>query len=155
MLIAIKEKNREKAYENCRLCFYYEKNTSHCKKDFEVKCAMIKGRLYFLSFRLNTRRFWMIYKWVYDLNKKKLYKTKKELIKINNSEDDSLEISYSDKRVISRFYTLASVNAYRVNLYKALLFINDFDSTVTRIILRRKRFWKRMVVLAETEQTPP
>ena len=80
MLIAIKEKNREKAYENCRLCFYYEKNTSHCKKDFEVKCAMIKGRLYFLSFRLNTRRFWMIYEWVYDLNKKELYKTKKELV---------------------------------------------------------------------------
>ena len=141
MLIAIKEKNREKAYENCRLCFYYEKNTSHCRKDFEVKCAMIKGRLYFLSFRLNTRRFWMTYKWVYDLNKKKLYKTKKEFIKINNSENDSLEISYSDKNVISRFYTLARVNDYRVNLYKALLFINDFDSTVTRIILRRNRFW--------------
>ena len=82
----------------------------------------------------------MTYKWVYDLNKKKLYKTKKESIKINNSEDDSLEISYSDKKVISRFYTLARVNDYRVNLYKALLFINDFDSTVTRIILRRNRF---------------
>ena len=82
----------------------------------------------------------MIYKWVYDLNKKKLYKTKKELIKINNSEDDSLEISYSDKKVISKYYTLSITCDYRVNLYKALLFINNFDSTVTRIILRRKRF---------------
>ena len=140
MLIAIKEKNREKACENCRLCFYYEKNTSHCRKDFDVKCAMIKGRLYFLSFRLNTRRFWMIYKWVYDLNRKELYKTKKESIEINNSEDDLLDISYSDKRVISRHYTLDRVNDYRVNLHKGLLFINDFDSAVTRIILRRNRF---------------
>ena len=82
----------------------------------------------------------MIYEWVYDLNKKELYKTKKEFIKINNSENDSLEISYSDKRVISRFYTLARVNDYRVDRYRNLLFINDFDSTVTRIILRRNRF---------------
>ena len=140
MLIAIKEKNREKAYENCRLCFYYEKDASHCRKDFDVKCAMIKGRLYFLSFRLNTRRFWMIYKWVYDLNKKKLYKTKKESIEINNSEDDLLDISYSDKRVISRHYTLDRVNDYRVNLHKGVLFINNLDSTLTSFILRRKRF---------------
>ena len=82
----------------------------------------------------------MIYKWVYDLNKRKLYKTKKEFIIINNSENDSLEISYSDKRVISRFYTLAKANDYRVDRYRNLLFINDFDSTVTRIILRRNRF---------------
>ena len=82
----------------------------------------------------------MTYEWVYDLNKKELYKTKKEFIKINNSENDSLEISYSDKRVLSKFYTLSKVRDYRVNLYKALLFINDFDSTVTRIILRRNRF---------------
>ena len=57
MLIVIKEKNREQAYKNCRLCFYYEKNTSNCRKDFEIKCAMIKERLCFLSFRLNTRKF--------------------------------------------------------------------------------------------------
>ena len=82
----------------------------------------------------------MIYEWVYDLSKKELYKTKKELIKINNSENDSLEISYSDKRVISRFYTLARVNDYRVDRCRNLLFINNFDSTVTRIILRRNRF---------------
>ena len=82
----------------------------------------------------------MIYKWVYDLNKKKLYKTKKESIEINNSEDDLLDISYSDKRVISRHYMLDRVNNYRVDLHKRLLFINNLDSTLTRIILRINRF---------------
>ena len=82
----------------------------------------------------------MTYKWVYDLNKKELYKTKKESIEINNSDNDILDISYSDKRVVSKFYTLARANDCRFNLHKGLLFINNLDSTLTRIILRRNRF---------------
>lgn len=98
-------------------------------------CSWFKEELF-------DRRFWkMTYKWVYDLNEKKLYKTKKESTEINHSEDDLLDISYSDKRVISRFYTLERDNDYRLNLNKGLLFINNLDSTLTRIILRRKRFW--------------
>lgn len=82
----------------------------------------------------------MTYKLVYEFNSKKLYRTKKELIKINNSEDDVLEIDYSNKKIISRFYTLSRTYDYRVNLHKALLFINDFDLTVTKFILKRNRF---------------
>ena len=56
ILIAIKEKNREKAYKNCEKCFFNDRN--NCRKPKHLpECVPTEKRNYYLCFKLNTGRF--------------------------------------------------------------------------------------------------
>ena len=56
ILIAIKEKNREKAYKNCRKCFFNDRN--NCRKPKRLpKCIPTEKRDYYLCFKINVERF--------------------------------------------------------------------------------------------------
>ena len=56
ILIAIKEKNREKAYKNCEKCFFNDRN--NCRKPKHLpECVQTEKRNYYLCFKLNTGRF--------------------------------------------------------------------------------------------------
>lgn len=82
----------------------------------------------------------MVFKWIYDIKNKKLYKTKEEKITKNLYKDDFVEFIYNQKKIKAFYYALGENDKIRVCNQKKLILINDFTFFVLEKLVKRSRF---------------
>ena len=82
----------------------------------------------------------MVFKWIYDIKNKKLYKTKEEKITKNLYKDDFVEFTYNQKKIKAFYYALGKNDKIRVCNKKELILINDFTFFVIEKLIKRNRF---------------
>ena len=82
----------------------------------------------------------MVFKWIYDIKNKKLYKTKEEKITKNLYKDDFVEFTYNRKKIKAFYYALGENDKIRVCNKKELILINDFTFFVIEKLIKRNRF---------------
>ena len=82
----------------------------------------------------------MVFKWIYDIKNKKLYKTKEEKITKNLYKDDFVEFTYNQKKIKAFYYALGENDKIRVCNKKELILINDFTVFVIEKLIKRNRF---------------
>ena len=82
----------------------------------------------------------MVFKWIYDIKNKKLYKTKEEKITRNLYKDDFVEFTYNQKKIKAFYYALGENDKIRVCNKKELILINDFTFFVIEKLIKRNRF---------------
>ena len=82
----------------------------------------------------------MVFKWIYDIKDKKLYKTKEEKITRNLYKDDFVEFTYNQKKNKAFYYALGENDKIRVCNQKKLILINDFTFFVLEKLVKRSRF---------------
>lgn len=82
----------------------------------------------------------MVFKWIYDIKNKKLYKTKEEKITKNLYKDDFVEFTYNQKKIKAFYYALGENDKIRVCNQKKLILINDFTFFVLEKLVKRSRF---------------
>ena len=82
----------------------------------------------------------MVFKWIYDIKNKKLYKTKEEKITKNLYKDDFVEFTYNQKKIKAFYYALGENDKIRVCNKKELILINDFTFFVLEKLIKRNRF---------------
>ena len=82
----------------------------------------------------------MVFKWIYDIKNKKLYKTKEEKITRNLYKDDFIEFTYNQKKIKTFYYALGENDKIRVCNKKELILINDFTFFVIEKLIKRNRF---------------
>ena len=82
----------------------------------------------------------MVFKWIYDIKNKKLYKTEKEKITRNLYKDDFVEFTYNQKKIKAFYYALGENDKIRVCNKKELILINDFTFFVIEKLIKRNRF---------------
>ena len=82
----------------------------------------------------------MVFKWIYDIKNKKLYKTKEEKITRNLYKDDLIEFTYNQKKIKAFYYALGENDKIRVCNKKELILINDFTFFVIEKLIKRNRF---------------
>lgn len=82
----------------------------------------------------------MVFKWIYDIKNKKLYKTKEEKITKNLYKDDFVEFTYNQKKIKAFYYALGKNDKIRVCNQKKLILINDFTFFVLEKLVKRSRF---------------
>lgn len=82
----------------------------------------------------------MVFKWIYDIKNKKLYKTKEEKITKNLYKDDFVEFTYNQKKIKAFYYALGENDKIRVCNKKELILINDFTFFVIEKLIKRNRF---------------
>lgn len=82
----------------------------------------------------------MVFKWIYDIKNKKLYKTKEEKITKNLYKDDFVEFTYNQKKIKAFYYALGENDKIRVCNKEKLILINDFTFFVIEKLIKRNRF---------------
>ena len=82
----------------------------------------------------------MVFKWIYDIKNKKLYKTKEEKKTKNLYKDDFVEFTYNQKKIKAFYYALGENDKIRVCNKKELILINDFTFFVIEKLIKRNRF---------------
>ena len=82
----------------------------------------------------------MVFKWIYDIKNKKLYKTKEEKITKNLYKDDFVEFTYNQKKIKAFYYALGENDKIRVCNKKELILINDFTFFAIEKLIKRNRF---------------
>lgn len=82
----------------------------------------------------------MVFKWIYDIKNKKLYKTKEEKITKNLYKDDFIEFTYNQKKIKAFYYALGENDKIRVCNKEKLILINDFTFFVLEKLVKRSRF---------------
>lgn len=82
----------------------------------------------------------MVFKWIYDIKNKKLYKTKEEKITRNLYKDDFVEFTYNQKKIKAFYYALGENDKIRVCNKEKLILINDFTFFVLEKLVKRSRF---------------
>ena len=82
----------------------------------------------------------MVFKWIYDIKNKKLYKTKEEKITKNLYKDDFVEFTYNQKKIKAFYYALGENDKIRACNKKELILINDFTFFVIEKLIKRNRF---------------
>ena len=82
----------------------------------------------------------MVFKWIYEIKNKKLYKTKEEKITKNLYKDDFVEFTYNQKKIKAFYYALGENDKIRVCNKKELILINDFTFFVLEKLIKRNRF---------------
>ncbi len=82
----------------------------------------------------------MVFKWIYDIKNKKLYKTKEEKITRNLYKDDLIEFTYNQKKIKAFYYALGENDKIRVCNKEKLILINDFTFFVIEKLIKRNRF---------------
>lgn len=82
----------------------------------------------------------MVFKWIYDIKNKKLYKTKEEKITKNLYKDDFIEFTYNQKKIKAFYYALGENDKIRICNKEKLILINDFTFFVLEKLVKRSRF---------------
>ena len=82
----------------------------------------------------------MVFKWIYDIKNKKLYKTKEEKITRNLYKDDLIEFTYNQKKIKAFYYALGENDKIRICNKEKLILINDFTFFVIEKLIKRNRF---------------
>ena len=83
----------------------------------------------------------MVFKWIYDIKNKKLYKTKEEKITKNLYKDDFVEFTYNQKKIKAFYYALGENDKIRICNKEKLILINDFTFFVIEKLIKRNRFY--------------
>ena len=82
----------------------------------------------------------MVFKWIYDIKNKKLYKTKEEKITKNLYKDDFVEFTYNQKKIKAFYYALGQEDKIVFCNKEKLILINDFTFFALEKLIKRRRF---------------